>query len=105
MIERHVDLNHLALTRNMAYVYVLSQWIDLLGLGNLSALQQGVQRVPNKSSAYHDSDKAAQAKSDANTNMTFFSRPIFCQLSYASQFQLGQPSNDQASQGYQDERV
>ena len=82
MIERHVDLNHLALTRNMAYVYVLSQWIDLLGLGNLSALQQGVQRVPNKSSACHDSDKAAQAKSDANANVTFFSRPVFLFVSF-----------------------
>ena len=61
----------------MAYVHVLSQWIDLLGLGNLSALQQGVQRVPNKSSACHDSDKAAQAKSDAHANTMFFSRSVF----------------------------
>lgn len=61
----------------MAYVHVLSQWIDLLGLGNLSALQQGVQRVPNKSSACHDSEKAAQAKSDAHANTMFFSRPVF----------------------------
>ena len=66
----------------MAYGHVLSQWIDLLGLGNLSALQQGVQRVPNKSSACHDSEKAAQAKSDANANTTFFSRPVFSFVSF-----------------------
>ena len=73
-------------SQNMAYVYVLSQWIDLLGLGNLSALQQGVQRVPNKSSACHDSDKAAQAKSDANANTTFFSRPVFSFVSFHMHF-------------------
>ena len=66
----------------MAYGHVLSQWIDLLGLGNLSALQQGVQRVSNKSSACHDSEKAAQAKSDANVNAMFFSRPVFSFVSF-----------------------
>ena len=82
MIEGHVDLSHLAPTRNTAYVHVLSQWIDLLGLGNLSALQQGVQRVPNKSTACHDSDETAQAKSDANANTTFFTRPVFSFASF-----------------------
>ena len=82
MIDGHVDLNHLAASRNMAYVHVLSQWIDLLGLGNLGAFQQVVQGVPNKSSACHDSDKAAQAKNDANANTTFFSRPVCSFVSF-----------------------
>ena len=66
----------------MAYGHVLSQWIDLLGLGNLGAFQQVVQGLPNKSSACYDSDKAAQAKSDANTNTTFFSRPVLFFVSF-----------------------
>ena len=69
-------------SRNRAYMHILSQWIDLLGLGNLSALQQCVQRVPNKSSACHDSEKAAQAKSNANANTTFFSRPVISFVSF-----------------------